>query len=81
MWSRVCRKSSVPGVRQGGRGLAIQGLLDFGRTWAFGGAQAKLGTIAVYWTADGHDLIYHLKGLSWLLKVSFFLLVFYEDQC
>lgn len=33
------------------------------------------------WTAYGHDLIYHLKGLFWLLKVSFFLLVFYEDQC
>lgn len=35
VWSRVCRKSSVGGVRQGGRGLAIHGLLAFGRTWAF----------------------------------------------
>lgn len=36
------------------------------------GAQAKLGTITVSWTADGLDLIYHLKGLSWLLKFPFF---------
>ncbi|XP_040328507.1 islet cell autoantigen 1 isoform X9 [Herpailurus yagouaroundi] len=45
------------------------------------GAQVKLGTITASWTNNGYDLIYHLKGSSWLLKVSFSLLVFYEDQC
>lgn len=53
-------------------GGAPQDLVAFGRTWE---------PSQHHKTKDGHDLIYHLKGSFWLLKVSFPQLGFYQDQC